>query len=1594
MPSSDALVVVNDWISEFYFTADENSRTFLAETKKLVKEWKQEAEDNESFRSPLERFTSSRQRVLSELIALHAAAAELPENASAQQRRDALGRASAASAAMLRGVLDYDAAPHRGAGAVRWYSAMGTTEPNVAVIDALAAETAEELLSKHQGLLTEDATLDEDSGDPISGVSELLSALVSEDQPPRYMLVLAGRTVVLTSEDGWPQGRYLAVDVQTIAERGDTKSGGEIQRMLACLSAASVTPDANGIIRWDERREESVRNAVGVSKDLREGVRESIEIIANEVVSRRKEQGLEPLRDEQAQVLAVQSLRYLYRILFLLYAEASPELGVVPTGDPEYEAGYSIDRLRELTLKQLTSRSEQGTHFYASLKVLFDLVETGHSPDAVPEHEAAVHAAREGLTFEALRSDLFRPSRTHLIDEVQLGNKALQRVLQNLLLTKERRGKDRGFISYVALGINQLGAVYESLMSYTGSFASETLVEVAKRGNPAEGSWVVPEDRVDEELREHVVMTEDDLGREFPRTYHFGEFVFRLSGRQRQQSASYYSPKVLTEFTVQQGLEELLTDDLSAQDILGLSVCEPALGSGAFAIEAVGQLAAAYLERRQAELDQKIDPEDYPRELQRVKAYIALHNVYGVDLNPTAVELAEVSLWLDTMSRGLKAPWFGLRLRSGNSLVGARHSVYDTSVVTKATPKVRMATTPRHVPLDRTVDATTGIFHFLLPAEGWGAAGSNKEIKKLAPEQAQALREWAKRVHRKPTKTEIKELTSLTERIDELWQLAKRRMVEAEHQSRRSIDVWGADVEPGGSVTREEIEAWLEDPNSAYRRLRLIMDAWCALWFWPVTLREDAPEPPTFEEWLVTIRKITGSTFTGKKGRQAEYFGRSETEWETLEGIEAMFPAENAADIDRLLTNTPWLREAQRIAKEQRFFHWELDFAAVFSRGGFDFQVGNPPWVRPTVDVPALLGESDPWWVLMEKTSGAAQESRRNWTLDLPGAKKAILTSVTDTAGLAAHVKSTAEYPEMRGMQPNLYRVFMAQVWRHASPRGRSALIHPPSHLTDSKGYPFRKITYRHLRKNWTFINELMLFNEVDGHLKYSVCVYGYEREPKFLSAYGLYHPATAQFSESHNGDGPEPGFRDCEGKRDLRPHLSRIQFVDRDVLSDWHALTEGGSKSVAIDESRMVFSINQSSGNAIRRLTRVPALSSWQPAVSTGWHETGGERAGYFRSRWGRPDSWQNVILQGPNFHVGNPFYASRNPTMRSNQDYSPVDLEMISEIEIPVTEYKPTYKIEPNGPISKAQYDHDYGSWEVRGCGNPEKTSVTPVRAHYRVMWRRMAADTGERTLIPAIFPPGTATIDGVFAFATPEFPSRVPLMAASMSALISDFLVRATAGGNIFRSAIDRLPLIPEGHPLATPAALRVLRLNCLTKSYSGIWEECWRAPMIHDPWAGGRNRVGRPCLGDINKIWTPSTPLRRSEDRRQALIEIDAIMAHVVGIPIDDLCTLYRTQFGVLNTYERGEGPLARVYDSAGRLVPSTVRTAWNKAGRPDYGLSIADRTYETPEGRQITASEPFRILDREADMREAYAAFAERMERGVYQPGVYEGVNGA
>ena len=109
----------------------------------------------------------------------------------------------------------------------------------------------------------------------------------------------------------------------------------------------------------------------------------------------------------------------------------------------------------------------------------------------------------------------------------------------------KRRGERGGFISYRNLGINQLGAVYEGLMSYTGIIADEELCEVAKGGDPEKGSWLIPAHRF-RNTRTHLGQyDEDDARRKGLRgvkKYEAGSFVYRLAGRERETSASYYTP--------------------------------------------------------------------------------------------------------------------------------------------------------------------------------------------------------------------------------------------------------------------------------------------------------------------------------------------------------------------------------------------------------------------------------------------------------------------------------------------------------------------------------------------------------------------------------------------------------------------------------------------------------------------------------------------------------------------------------------------------------------------------------------------------------------------------------------------------------------------------------------------------------------------------------------------------------------------------------------------------------------------------------------------------------------------------------------------
>lgn len=1555
--ASEAFIVGEGWLSEHYFTTDATSQSFKArvlERRKVFDE-----QQDETGASALSRFTSIRSS-----IEAYLASVDTSETATVDPERV---RADYVTPLLTALGFIGSGLVHERRGPVTRVHRLGITgDAPLAIIEAKPVDTHEQLLQKDATTLLEKYAPEADENHPIESVARTLSSLFADSNGPAFALVLAGQWLLIAENERWPEGRYLAIDLQLVCQRNETKKGGEIDRLLACVSADALAPDEEGDIWWSSVLDESIKHTVGVSKDLREGVRLSIEIIANDVVVRRRRAGLEPLPADQAQVLAKQALRFLYRILFLLYAEASPELKVLPAGTPEYEQGYSLDRLRDLTLASLsTERSEYGTHLYESLAVLFRLVDRGHGTESASDgDDEATDAPRElgeGLVFHSLRADLFLPKATALIDEVKLSDRELQCVLQHLLLSKEQKGRDRGFISYADLGINQLGAVYEGLMSYTGFFAEEQLHEVAKDGDASKGSWVVPVTRSGHLDEKDFVRRPHPVTGELQRVVHEkGSFVFRLAGRERQQSASYYTPEVLTRFTVRQALEELLDQNgetTTAEQILELTVCEPALGSGAFAIEAVRQLAEQYLTRRQAELGERIDPDAYPRELQKVKAYLALHNVYGVDLNATAVELAEISLWLDTMAEDLQAPWFGLHLRRGNSLIGARRAVYSAAQVAD---KSWLGAVPRDIPLTELADdlregrlgsgLNGGVHHFLLPAAGWGSAVEAKEARELAPERTKELKAWQREITRKPTKKQIAALQGLALRVERLWQFALRRYEIAESQVRREILLWGRDARPapaGERVSREEIEATLADPDGAVQRLHRVMDAWNALWFWPLTdTLAQGVTPPTLDEWIAGLEALLGKHVetSARLLAQGQAMLDTGSSWIALGDAEqADLGFAGALKVIETLGQHRWLAVTERVALEQGFFHWPLDFSRIFARGGFNLQLGNPPWVRPDWDEASALAEVDPWWQLTAKPPVTEVVARRSEILAQPEAAQSYLDLLVSLVASREAISATPSYPYLAGLRADLYRCFMEQTWRHQAADGVVSMIHPESHFTDEKAGVLRAATYSRIRRHWHFVNELVLF-EIHHLVSFGVHVYSAVQEPRFIQATSLYHPDTVERSLIHDGSGTEPGLKTLDGKWDLRPHKARIVNVDSAVLTSWRELLE--DEALPAERARMVYAVNRSTAVALERLAVARRVGELEVQYSSGWNETTDFNAGVFTKSWGVPNSWQDVILQGPHLFVGNPFYKQPNQTMRHNQDWTLVDLENLARDSIPVTSYKPAK--------AGADYDGLYTHW------GPERD---PARHHYRVAWRNMAANTGERTLISSIIPPGAAHIHGISSLGLPNHLQELPLVAGLMQSIVADFMVRTAPKSTISGNTISRLPL-PAG-PAEDLIRLRALRLNALTDAYSGLWELCWRESFSVDEWSGGIEYPDRPRMGGVGPKWTEGTPLRRASDRRQAQVEIDALVALALGLDAEELCTIYRTQFAVLHGYDRD----AFWFDAKGKLVPREIVAA------PTRVRSVpVDSDGSGESSGSYDYDPPFTTLDREADMRQAYARF--------------------
>ena len=375
-------------------------------------------------------------------------------------------------------------------------------------------------------------------------------------------------------------------------------------------------------------------------------------------------------------------------------------------------------------------------------------------------------------------------------------------------------------------------------------------------------------------------------------------------------------------------------------------------------------------------------------------------------------------------------------------------------------------TPPRHRKLGEPLDPDE-VHQFLFPGHGWAAVADHKEAKELMPERAKALRRWRSKILAEPSLADADRLTALAAGVEALWNAAVDRMQFIQQEVRRHLDLYGATraERPPVPASREQVEHLLKDPDSPLGRLRTLMDAWVGLWYWPL---DADTEPPGWGQWLRVAEELV---------RPEECSGIT-SQMELFDDLGELLDAERHLQEDQvpvaeLRELVPWLVVALDAAQREGAWHWELEFAPVFRRGGFDLQIGNPPWVRPAWQEDLVLAEGDPWWGV---TGSTDEQKRRQRRRRLPGDEQAVsryLGELSEHAATSGLLGSPLDWPRLVGIQTDLYLNFIDTALRWSGPCGIVGLLHPEGHFTDPQAGPLRRHVYRRLRRHFQFRNVL-----------------------------------------------------------------------------------------------------------------------------------------------------------------------------------------------------------------------------------------------------------------------------------------------------------------------------------------------------------------------------------------------------------------------------------------------------------------------------------------------------------------------------------------
>ncbi|EBZ6796255.1 hypothetical protein JQO87_004677, partial [Salmonella enterica subsp. enterica serovar Heidelberg] len=723
----------------------------------------------------------------------------------------------------------------------------------------------------------------------------------------------------------------------------------------------------------------------------------------------------------------------------------------------------------------------------------------------------------------------------------------------------------------------------------------------------------------------------------------------------------------------------------------------------------------------------------------------------------------------------------------------------------------------------------------------------------------------------------------------------------------------------------------------------------------------------------------------------------------------SLFSGAGRLKTEVLFRHLPRLAIVDALKKQHRFFHWDLEFSDLFAeRGGFDLMLGNPPWLRVEWQEAGVLGDFEPEFVLRKLSASKLATLRIDTFNQIPALEEAWRSEYEGCEGMQNFLNAQQNYAVLAGQKANLYKCFLPQAWRLGARKGVAGFLHPEGIYDDPKGGQLRASVYPRLRAHFQFQNELNLFVEVDHHAKFSSNIYS--ASPSlvgFEHISNLYTPQTIDACFDHSGGGEIPGIKDeieYEGKLKVvwntSGHRSRLISITTHELELFARLydSEGTpacqARLPALHATQLVAVLDKFADQKTKLGDLGDSYYSTQH-----WNEVNAQNDGTMIRETQFPENSSKWILSGPHFFVGTPFYKTPRENCTLNSDYDCLDLLTLPDDYLPRTNYMPACDVQEYAKRTPRV------TWTEPGEDEPRK-----VTDYYRFVNRRMFGASSERSMISSIVPKHVAHIHPVLSTTFRE-PKSLLSFSAFCHSIVADFYLKTTGRADVYESTLRCFPYVE-----LMSANSRALALNVLTKDYAGLWQSCYNPDFSTQRWSRNLPQLPQDFFANLTPEWQRNCALRSDYSRRQALVEIDVLVAQALGLTLEELLTIYRVQFPVMRQYEADTW-----YDQNGRIIftpskglvgvglPRTARKADLKNGfvfnvdSPDWtggdctdqaigwddvkhlqtgtvSVTFDDYTRsDEGERRTVIWQAPFIKPDREDDYKVAWAFFAQDKE---------------